>query len=214
MWQNVQAPGNEQAPLFQETHILLTVSGCITRLGWVVAGWGDLFGATTACRLATEPGTAQIYQTIRNIGQGQDGFQGVTGGLRARPANQCPNQGCPAPHQDRHNSYQRACIYDFPRIIYVWLWLYTQGCNLKRIIAQSMFIVNKPPPFFFLALLTDLCCCNIVNGCYRYMGYLLALEATATSRGPAPFVPAILLKPTAWKITWSVTRTSALLSTN
>ena len=146
MWQNVQAPGNEQAPLFQETHILLTVSGCITCLGWVVAGWGDLFGATTACWLATEPGTAQIYQTIRNIGQGQDGFQGVTGGLRARPANQCPNQGCPAPHQDRHNSYQRACIYDFPRIIYVWLWLYTQGCNLKRIIAQSMFIVNKPPP--------------------------------------------------------------------
>ena len=74
-----------------------------------------------------------------------------------------------------------------------------------------MFIVNSlppppPPPIFllcfpsfFLALVTNLCSCNIVNSCYRYTGDLLALEATATGRGPAPFVSATPLKPTAWQ---------------
>ena len=47
--------------------------------------------------------------------------------------------------------------------------------------------------------MTNLCSCNIVNGCYRYTGDLLALEATATGRGPAPFVSATPLKPTAWQ---------------
>ena len=46
--------------------------------------------------------------------------------------------------------------------------------------------------------MTDLSSCNIVNGRYRYMEDLLALEATATGRGPAPFVPATPLKPAAW----------------
>ena len=45
---------------------------------------------------------------------------------------------------------------------------------------------------------TDLSSYNIVNGHYRYMEDLLALEATATGRGPAPFVPATPLKPAAW----------------
>ena len=67
--------------------------------------------------------------------------------------------------------------------------------------------LKAPPPLVFLfsfrvlfvsCPVTDLSSCNIVNGRYRYMEDLLALEATATGRGPAPFVPATPLKPAAW----------------
>ena len=41
--------------------------------------------------------------------------------------------------------------------------------------------------------------CNIREGRYRYMDDLLALEATATGHGPAPFAPATPLRPAAWQ---------------
>ena len=41
--------------------------------------------------------------------------------------------------------------------------------------------------------------CSVVEGRYRYMQDLLALEATVTGKGPSPFIPASPLKTEAWQ---------------
>ena len=41
--------------------------------------------------------------------------------------------------------------------------------------------------------------CNIVQGKYRYTDDLMALEATASGQGPAPFLPATPLRVDAWQ---------------
>ena len=109
-------------------------------------------------------------------------------------ASQCPNQGRPDTHQVRQNSVY-ACM------VFLDWFMSDCGCIPNGVILRehcNIDVHSQPPLFFLSVLVTDLSSCNIVNGYYRYMGDLLALEAIATGSGPAPFVPATPLKPTAW----------------
>ena len=67
---------------------------------------------------------------------------------------------------------------------------------------KDILIHIPPPPLHFLAVTgqsgVSLPACNIIMGQYKYMDDLLALEATATGTGPAPFVPATPLRVAAW----------------